>query len=717
MWPLNASPHDNDDTGVLPTDRNPTNWPIRAGAVPLPRRSTHFQEREIGPVLDEALSGFGHPTDHQVLTGPSGVGKTRLAAHHARSLLGERGGNLLVWADASDREGVVFAYAHAARRLLSHCPEDPELAAGRFLDRLRDPSSGSGRRWLVVWDDLTDPARVEDLWPPSGREEGRTIVTTRLPARFLPARGRRPVEVDVYSEAEAAGFLRTALTESGIAHTADEAAALATGLDRLPLALSQAVAYMADRGTTCADYLELLREHPGSTGPWELALERADAHRPSGIARPLLGLLCLLSPSATPEQVLVSRPFREHLGRRVSPPRRPAEQEIRLALASLERLHLIDRGTPLVIGTHHLSRRAAREHPLTRPDREGTRAVADALVSVSSDGAPGSVSDQRVRSSVRSLLACPERRAWLWEGDPHPLLFRSAGLPRVDREGRALPYRDVFLESLSRDLPERVEDPERIRRGLEKARRHHTIASGPDGAATLRLRHALAYLRAWAGDPGGAIPLYRDLLIDLDRRLGPDRPETLSARGNLAVCRAESGDPTTAVEEARALLTDQRRHLGPDHPNTLTTLHNLAHWRGEAGDPQGAVTEFDRLVEVRAEVMGVDHPTTLACRHELACRRALAGDTEGAARDLAEVARDRRRVLGPGHPDTLATFRRLDRLRREIGVLAEETPNGGPDTLDSGARDEDETGGNGGGHELDPNDEPTGPHFLGRFRK
>ena len=134
---MNASPHDNDDTGVLPTDRNPTNWPIRAGAVPLPRRSTHFQEREIGPVLDEALSGFGHPTDHQVLTGPSGVGKTRLAAHHARSLLGERGGNLLVWADASDREGVVFAYAHAARRLLSHCPEDPELAAGRFLDRLR----------------------------------------------------------------------------------------------------------------------------------------------------------------------------------------------------------------------------------------------------------------------------------------------------------------------------------------------------------------------------------------------------------------------------------------------------------------------------------------------------------------------------------------------------------------------------------------------------
>ncbi|MEU3213191.1 tetratricopeptide repeat protein [Nocardiopsis alba] len=115
--------------------------------------------------------------------------------------------------------------------------------------------------------------------------------------------------------------------------------------------------------------------------------------------------------------------------------------------------------------------------------------------------------------------------------------------------------------------------------------------------------------------------------------------------------------------------------------------------------------------------MGVDHPTTLACRHELACRRALAGDTEGAARDLAEVARDRRRVLGPGHPDTLATFRRLDRLRREIGVLAEETPNGGPDSPDSGARNEDETGGNGGGHELDPNDEPTGPHFLGRFRK
>ncbi|GAA1082248.1 hypothetical protein [Nocardiopsis metallicus] len=101
------------------TSRNPVNWPIRVGLIPEP--AAHLRQRTLSDVLDEALSAFGNPAAHQVLSGESGVGKTQLAAHHARFLRAHPVPNqrpeVLLWADASTRE------------------------AGLFQSRVRDPSA------------------------------------------------------------------------------------------------------------------------------------------------------------------------------------------------------------------------------------------------------------------------------------------------------------------------------------------------------------------------------------------------------------------------------------------------------------------------------------------------------------------------------------------------------------------------------------------------
>lgn len=57
----------------------------------------------------------------------------------------------------------------------------------------------------------------------------------------------------------------------------------------------------------------------------------------------------------------------------------------------------------------------------------------------------------------------------------------------------------------------------------------------------------------------------------------------------------------------------------------------------------------------------------------------------------------------------------MERLRREARVKAEVTPNGGAGSEDSGAR-ASLAGSNGGSHELDPNDEPTGPQAAKHLR-
>ena len=125
----------------------------------------HHQHRHIAEQLGQALDSFGTVVLRQVLSGTGGVGKTQLAAHHARTLAQatdpEQRLDVLVWANASTRGRITDAYAQAARRLYATVPDDPEEAAKLFLSWLGEPSQN--RRWLIVWDDLADPAHTKDL--------------------------------------------------------------------------------------------------------------------------------------------------------------------------------------------------------------------------------------------------------------------------------------------------------------------------------------------------------------------------------------------------------------------------------------------------------------------------------------------------------------------------------------------------------------------------
>src|SRR5438874_6286655 len=85
-----------------------------------------------------------------------------------------------------------------------------------------------------------------------------------------------------------------------------------------------------------------------------------------------------------------------------------------------------------------------------------------------------------------------------------------------------------------------------------------------------------------------ATEYWSGLATGAQRTLGPDHPGTLALQANLAYWRAEAGDPAGALSTAESLVADQTRVLGRDHPDTLVTRANLAYWRGPAGDPARA---------------------------------------------------------------------------------------------------------------------------------
>ncbi|MET7906364.1 NB-ARC domain-containing protein [Streptomyces sp. NPDC005355] len=177
--------------------RERASWPHQVGVIPP--RAQWFQDRAETARLAGLLSGGGTVVVESaqpspaggVLAGMGGVGKTQLAAAHARTAWSTGELDVLVWVTESTRSAIVAGYAQAGAELLA---ADAETAAGEFLAWL-EPKPGRRRcRWLVVLDDIGDPSNVKGFWPPAS-PSGFTLATTRRRDTALTGNGWQLVRV------------------------------------------------------------------------------------------------------------------------------------------------------------------------------------------------------------------------------------------------------------------------------------------------------------------------------------------------------------------------------------------------------------------------------------------------------------------------------------------------------------------------------------------
>lgn len=479
--------------------------------------------------LDTALADAGTAVVSQVLTGMGGVGKTQLAARHARNVWRTGRLDLLVWVTATSRQSVIDAFAEAAETVLQADRDDPERAARAFLAWLEPKPVPEPPRWLVVLDDVTDPADLRGLWP-ADSPNGRTVVTTRSRDAALTGRGRRQVTVGLFSQEESEGYLTAALAGHD-REPLSELMALGADLGWLPLAMSQATAYIVDAGTTCAGYRALLADRarrfadlrPAAlpddqttsvAAAWALSVDRAVQYTPAGIARPLLQLVSMLDPHGIPEAILTSAPARTWLAQDVAD---VTKEEVLGALRVLHRLSMLDHAprTPhQAVRVHRLIQRTMRDTMSVEEQDVLARIAADAVLSAWPEVEREIDLSQALRASAGALTRIAEGA--LYEPGTHDVLHRTA-------------------------------------RSLGEAGRV-----------------------AEAGD-------YFEHVVEVTRiRLGPDHLDTFSARAGLANWRGEAGDVTGAAAALANLHDDMQRALGLYHPDTLALRPLLARWRGEA---------------------------------------------------------------------------------------------------------------------------------------
>ncbi len=596
-------------------------WPVRVGVVP--------PLADCYQVRTDVLEGGDRA---RVVTGMGGVGKSQLAAAYAHEQAGRV--DLLAWIDANSRAAVVSSYAQAATEL-GHQPTSAADAARWFLAWLQN---NTAKTWLVVLDDLADPADLRGLWP-TGRGGG-VVVTTRRTDAALFGKGRERIAVGPYTPAQARSYLAEKL---GPAAQQDAVDGLVADLGALPLALAQATAFMLDRGETCAGYRRRLGDRrrrlaelfpadalsddyrATAAATWSLSIEAADRLPPTGVSRPLLELLAVLDPNGVPVDVVRTQAAAAYLGAPMPTGHDAAYHLARFSLVALD-------GDSVRV--HALVQRAATEHLDDDRRHHLIRAAGDALLQIW----PPVERDPRLGATLRAnalALACRSDVA-LWTPEAHPVLVRT-GRSLVDR-GLLDAAIDYWLTLVGRSQD----------------------VLGPDHAVTLQLRTELVRSGGRAGHPAGALAAVEALVGDCLRVLGPDHANTLFVRGLLAYRRADAGcsagDTVSAFER---LLADELRVLGPDHPQTLIARHDVARWRGAAGDLAGAVAAFEQLLAERTRVLGGDHNDTLVTRDELAVWRGRGGDAAGAVAVLEHLLPDQLRLYGPEHPFTMNTRLRL----------------------------------------------------------
>ncbi|KAK4172659.1 putative kinesin light chain, partial [Triangularia setosa] len=241
--------------------------------IPFPRNED-VVDRDIFAALDRLL-----PPSPDYQSAHSGKSKTQIALEYAYRRSRDPACSVF-WVHASNETTFTQDYKVIAKRLgLANGLDSPEL-----LMAVRERVE-AGPCWLLILDNVDnlavfgDTEEKQSLYDFVPRGPAGTVLWTSRDKRISGSLvgGRRAINVASMAEGEARILLETIMCREITKEESQNAMALLAELDWLPLAVSQAAAYMGRTATPIDEYLSKLKRR---INRWQLLSETEfDRHR------------------------------------------------------------------------------------------------------------------------------------------------------------------------------------------------------------------------------------------------------------------------------------------------------------------------------------------------------------------------------------------------------------------------------------------------------
>lgn len=604
------------------------------------------------------------------LYGLGGIGKSQIAIEYSYRQQKRSPQMSTFWVHASSKARLEQSYAEIATKVEVSGTGDGKVDIFQLVSRwLANPDNGP---WLVILDNADDAAVLLDLSTSDTEhgvasvqrcllgflprvQHGAVLITTRDRTCALSLNGHRgtPIEVLSMSSNDSVKMLRNVLSDA----LEEEAADLVKELEYVPLAISQASAYIkVVSQISIHRYLEIFRRSNEDQAAL-LNKDKGDLRRDRGVANAvitswelsfdqirkktprsaqLLSLMCHLNRQAIPQFLIQGDadeiPFAENMEPLLSFSLIRAEigrdtfEMHRLVQTAMQHW-LLSEGREQVWKERAIER-VAHHFPLNDQDQHWP--VCEALMSHADEMILHEASSKESQLNLAKILVSTAR--YLVERKGHAKLAE-------DRSADALQiWRQYFDEDSDEIL----------------------IASDVLAAAQIHLfKH------------NDATRLQEDILKQRLKKRGPEDHKTLIALHNIALSYSELGQYERSEELLQRVIEAKERLLGPEDSSSLASKNLLAQNQIDQGKYEEAEKLSSQLLEITTRCLGREHITTLHSMQLLSLAYTRQSKFKDAENMLAGVIPLFTKVFGPSHSRTLEARRSLGDVYYHQGKLGE----------------------------------------------
>ncbi|KAK4446467.1 kinesin light chain [Podospora aff. communis PSN243] len=650
----------------LPPER-PETPPQPFATIPF-SRDPDFVER--GDILEQIDRRCSEPAARVALVGLGGVGKSQLAIEFAHRIAAGQPNTWVFWVHAGTQARVEQGFRTIADAVKLPGRNQPKADIPQLVySRLSNEHNG---RWMIILDsaddcdvfygttssDIRDGRPIATYLPQS--RNGSIIVTTRNRdlAFRLAGRHQNMIDVGPMAYTDALTLLEKKL---GSATDPDVAADLVQALDLVPLAISQAAAYIQARAPRSSPEKYLadgdLRRDGGASNAilttWEISFDYIRSKRPS--AADLLSLMSFFDRQGIPGWVLKPSGTAKDTVQ-VRAEAGDGESDDSSSTTDDD----TDDGADEIDGIFEDDVAMLRDYCLITADDTGDEFEMHGLVQLSTRRwlkASGEQDTFKRQYIERMAASFPTGEYKNWAKCRG--LFAHIQVAVGYRPGEDVA--EIWAKLLHNGgwyawLQGRYEVAQQM---VGKARKVREKRLGREDYTTLATTSMFALVLKDRGQWGEAEKLFVQVMETRKTKLGADHPDTLTSMANLASTYRNQGRWEEAKKLEVQVMETFKTKLRADHPDTLTSMANLASTYSNQGRWEEAEKLEVQVMEARKTKLRADHPDTLTSMANLASTYSNQGRWEEAEKLEVQVMEARKTKLGADHPDTLTSMNNL----------------------------------------------------------